>query len=101
MSTKNITLISETLDYTLVKSGVKCNSSDQFLVLFTSLAECADKCREITECRFFIFGIEGQKGECWWEKTKNRECPEGWEEDEYDFYEMIGKFQRITVFIGV
>ena len=57
-----------------------------------SLAECADAWSKSIASRFFIFGI-GKKGECWWEKTKNRKCPEVWEDDQYDLYEIISKFQ--------
>ena len=58
-----------------------------------SLSECADDCRDLSECRYFIFGTGENEGACLWEKTENGECQEGWEYDQYDFYEMISKFQ--------
>ena len=42
-------------------------------------------------CRFFIYGTGadvGTAGRCYWEQTKNAACPEGWETDFYDFYEV-------------
>ena len=42
-------------------------------------------------CRFFIYGTAAHAdmtGRCYWEQTKNAGCPEGWETDFYDFYEV-------------
>ena len=83
-------------DYSLVKSGVECESEDQNLGDKDSLSECAKACRETSECRYFIFGTGDKEGGCWWEKAENKDCPKGWEEDQYDFYEMISKFLRIS-----
>ena len=41
------------------------------------------------DCRFFIYGSGGTKaGDCYVEFTKKRTCPEEFEEDEFDFYEL-------------
>ena len=90
-----IVQFSEAVNYRLLKSGVECQSDDQRLV-DGSLSECADACSDINECHYFIIGTGGKEGLCWWEKTENGTCPEGWEVDEYDFYEMIGKLWRIN-----
>ena len=37
--------------------------------------------------------------ECRWVKTNDSSCPEGWQEGDYDFYELQGKFyHRRTYF---
>ena len=75
-------------DFNLVKSGVECKSGDEFLGKEISIAECANACKEKAGCNFFIFGTEIKAGNCYWEKTPKADCPEGWEKDNYNFYEM-------------
>ena len=45
--------------------------------------------------KFFIYGKGGKAGSCWWETTPSRDCPEGWEEDAYDFYEIQIVFELV------
>ena len=54
------------------------------------VAQCRNKCAQTNGCRFFIFGINNKKGQCYWEKTNSASCPQGWETDNYDFYEIGG-----------
>ena len=75
----------------MVKSGVECNSEDKHLGDLDNVWECADACKEISECKYFIYGTGEKEGICFWEKTESADCPEGWEEDQFDFYEMISK----------
>ena len=42
----------------------------------------------VSRCRFFIFGTGDKAGWCWHEFTDRASCPEGFEEDQYDFYEL-------------
>ena len=88
--------MSEGIDYRLLKSSAECRSADEFLEKQASLSDCAEACRNVTisgGCNFFVYyGKEGKrKGWCWWEKTDNAECPEGWKDHDYDFYELIRK----------
>ena len=76
------------VDHTLIKRNAECRSEGEFLGKFTSLDECANACRRKNECAFFIYGIENKMGKCWWEKTSGAGCPEGWETDNFDFYEL-------------
>ena len=39
-------------------------------------------------CKYFIYGKGSKSGECYWEKTKAASCPDGWEDDSYDFYSI-------------
>ena len=39
-------------------------------------------------CDFFIYGKDTKSGVCYWEKTADASCPEGWEADAYDFYSL-------------
>ena len=75
----------------MAKSGVECHSGDEHLGDLNSVWECANACQEISECKYFISGTGEKEGFCFWEKTESADCPEGWENDLYDFYEMISK----------
>ena len=75
-------------DYTLIKAGNECKSSDTQLRSSGTLEECHQACISQSGCDFFIFGINSNAGYCFWEKTSSKSCPEGWESDNYDFYEM-------------
>ena len=75
----------------MIKSGVECNSADEHLGDLNNIWECANACQEISECKYFISGTGEKEGKCYWEKTESSDCPEGWEDDLYDFYEMISK----------
>ena len=52
-------------------------------------------CKNIVECKFFIYGMGTYTtpGWCYWEKTSKSSCPEGWEEKKYEFYELTSKFR--------
>ena len=76
----------------MIKSDNECNDNDEHLGDFTSLKECANACRNKAGCKFFIYGKDSKQGSCWWEKTSDSSCSEGWEVDEYDFYEITSKF---------
>jgi len=70
--------------YTLMKTGVECQSDDSSLGTFSTVQECADA-TEQHGGRFFIFGINGKAGKCWSEHT-SASCPEGWKSNDYNFY---------------
>ena len=79
----------------MLRKDVECSSPDENLHDMKYLWECESACNEISdECKYFIFGKGEKYGGCFWEKTENAECPEGWEDDQYDFYEMIGTLTR-------
>ena len=70
----------------------ECKSIDQSLGEFESLEECANACKNIAGCHFFVYGKETKQGRCYWEKTADSSCPEGWLLNEYDFYDLTSKF---------
>jgi hypothetical protein len=75
--------------YELVHAGVECKSADKWYGKTTSAAECAQVCGAAKDCRFFTFGTSGSKlGDCYRENTRSADCPEGWEVDSFDFYEL-------------
>ena len=88
-------------NYIKRRSGAECNSDNVYLGKQSSPAQCADACRETEGCRFFIFGTGFiESGWCYYEKTATADCPEGWDSDNYDFYEIlrrapISKFQAL------
>ena len=77
-------------DFKLVKSGHECSSLDEKLEDKNHAWQCASACREISGCKYFIFGYDDRKGKCWWEKTTSAACSEGWKAKTYNFYEMTG-----------
>lgn len=86
-------ILQNTLEYRLVRSGVECQSGDAWLGRYDHEWECAYACHLRSDCNFFIFGskIKGSKkeGYCHMERTESRECHEGWENDQFDFNELI------------
>jgi hypothetical protein len=78
--------------YTLVHSAVECLSGDSYLGTFTTVGECAAACGS-RGGNYFIFGINGgvlgdKAGKCYVERTATEACPEGFEDDSYDFYAL-------------
>jgi len=53
-----------------------------------TLQACADKCDEHASCRYFIFGVGRKAGRCYAEYTTSRDCPEGWETDDFNFFAL-------------
>ena len=78
--------------YELKKSDAECDSNDVYLGHADTVGSCADLCASSydsgRECRFFIYGKGYKHGSCWMEMTNTSSCVEGWEADEYDFYEL-------------
>ena len=75
----------------LVRSGRECNSDDHELGAkgaFADARACAVACAARYDCRFFIFGTGSKAGACYHETTMSTTCAEGWEEDDFDFYEL-------------
>ena len=79
-----------------MKENVECNSGDMKLRdNLDNSSQCAAHCRAKDGCNFFVFGrtditTNGAKGQCWWEKTSDASCPEGFESDtKYHFYELL------------
>ena len=75
----------------LIKEGHECGSKDTELANGASLAECAQMCKAIAGCKYFISGTGAKSGRCFMEKTQSASCPEGWEVDQYNFYEIATK----------
>ena len=72
-----------------LRRNVECRSSDVHLGTFPGrVDECAAACAGRRGCRYFIFGTGAKAGSCWQEFTDGAECPEGWQADQYDFYEL-------------
>ena len=77
-----------TVDYVLIQPNVECNSMDQHLGNFQSLDDCANACRINDQCSFFVYGTNSKEGRCYWEKTTSASCPQGWQNDNFDFYAL-------------
>ena len=74
-----------------MKTGHECKSKDADLGTFKTINECSEVCRDTNGCQFFTYGTGRKAGECYWEKSQNKDCPEKWEKDDYNFYELKGK----------
>ena len=82
-------------DYELIKPGHQCKSSDTLLGKrlrpFSSVERCANICRKIEGCKYFVVENDGGFETCWRENTTSSSCPEGWESSAFDFYKLKGK----------
>jgi len=84
----------------LVRRNVECASQDFWLGNFdagpSGLRECEAACARRPACRYFVFGHGSEKaGHCYHEASANSTCPQGYEADEYDFYELL-RWQPIS-----
>ena len=70
----------------MIKEGSKCVSGDEKLGTFKTMQECAQACKDKSDCRFFIYGKGNKAGQCHQEYTSDASCTEGWQSDSYDFY---------------
>ena len=75
-----------------MKLDHECNSKDESLENQDTVLECSKACREKDGCKYFLYGIGSKEGQCFWEKTESAECTEGWDNDQYIFYENLGLF---------
>jgi len=75
--------------FELIRSNAECKSSDVNLGTATSAQDCANKMKaRFPTAQFFIFGKGGKAGRCYKENTSTAACTEGWEPDQYDFYQV-------------
>ena len=78
--------------YSKIETAKECNCPDMLLGAGMSEDSCANACAAKTGCEFFIFGggsiLGFSVGKCYWEKTTNASCPEGFNYGPYDFYQM-------------
>ena len=75
------------------KYGHECNSTDTRLTNANSPGECARNCKNQIGCRFFSWGykdseLSDDKNRCYWEHTTSEKCFDGFEEDNYHFYQV-------------
>lgn len=75
----------------VLKCGFECESDDVLLGEFSTISDCAIACRDKAGCKFVSYGTGDKAGQCYWEKTGDKNCPEGWQRDYFDFYEAQGK----------
>ena len=50
--------------------------------------ERAPSGKTVPKCNYFIFGKPHKRNKCYQEYTSSASCPEGWDPDMYDFYEL-------------
>jgi hypothetical protein len=77
----------------LVHRDAECISADFWLGNFASgqsgLEQCETACAAQSACRYFVFGHGNKAGACYHEVTADAKCREGFEADDYDFYELV------------
>ena len=98
--------------YKLIKKDTFCGPDSTDIeemfgagAIFQTATDCALKCKEKKNCRFFSYGKwssvggaegPGGRGRCFWAKTLSGDCPKGFKENmSYDFYAMPGNIYRI------
>ena len=85
--------------YDLVRMGFDCKSAEERLPTeekvcsYLYVSDCAKDCYERNGCNYFTFGYDlrlmSNRALCFWKKTESVNCTEGWEENEYNFFEII------------
>lgn len=69
------------------RSGVECRSSDRNMGSKGSVRDCAHAV-QASGGSYFIYGTGSKRGNCYLELTSTATCPQGWENDQYDFYSL-------------
>ena len=72
----------------MVQSKSNCKSDDKLFGKMKTIEQCAEKCKNTQGCRYFVYGIGKNAEKCFWEKTSDATCVEGWEKDTYHFYAL-------------
>jgi hypothetical protein len=76
----------------LLKENNECSSPDTRIGTFTGddgLQQCTRQCASTADCQYFLYATAPDSGACWVEHTTSAECPEGWLEHAYNFYELV------------
>ena len=67
------------------------------------VSDCAKACHAKTGCTYFTFGFDRwlwvDRAICFWMKTESSNCTEGWEKNEYNFFEIIGMLDKVIVIV--
>lgn len=90
----------EEVTYQLLKSNHECKSMDTDMGQKSSVEGCAWTVIR-NGGRFFIYGKKRKSNRCYAESTTSAACPEGWEADDYDFYEAKAAGPRPSSASGV
>lgn len=92
VSTEALAVLEAGAPYHLIKNDVECNSDDKKIFgkkKNASVAECAQAVKALGG-QFFIYGKGRKATRCYKENTDSADCPEGFDDDKYDFYEVEG-----------
>ena len=76
--------------FELVRDGGECGSSDAGLPRSSvegGVEECAVNCAAENGCEFFSYNAGNRY--CFHEFTTSRDCPEGFDDDSFDFYALV------------
>jgi len=86
------------VSFSRLKHGKECQSRDKHLGRLPTVRACAKAVRDYSSsAMFFVYGIRHKARHCYIEFTKSADCPEGWENDSYDFYELNGDWTPTVV----
>ena len=85
--------------FELIKRGVECDSSDTKLGKVRNVYTCAHLCEIKPGCKYFIVGNNGGWEKCYQEHTHTHTCPEGWDLDTYDFYQLKGILYKLCKYV--
>ena len=66
------------------------------------MSDCAHKCIIKPGCKYFTYGNwdNGKIQNCFQEHTSSSTCPEGFKYDEFNFYQMTGKYYQLCKYFS-
>lgn len=71
----------------LTRAGGKCNARETYIATAADASDCARQV-EAKGGMYFSFGTGRKAGKCYQEHTRAEHCPEGFVDDNYDFYKV-------------
>jgi hypothetical protein len=80
--------------FVLVNSDHTCFSHSLDMGQQDTLEGCYRRVKD-ADAQYFVYGKDDNSGSCLISLTSNTNCPEGWIQDSYDFYEIVEGFKKI------
>ena len=62
------------------------------------LIECADACKLRSGCNYFEHGFGSKAGACHQLILRGPECPGGWQDDQYNIYQLQGYKNKLKIY---
>jgi hypothetical protein len=79
---------SQNRQYQVKQFNAECDSGDDNLGDKNSVGDCAKACADTAGCEYFIYGKGSKAKSCYHETTTSASCPNNWQSDKFDFYQI-------------